>query len=171
MNEAVNEAVNEVRSEATQVTAQPAQSAAATFAAIDAERRRLIGDGLLTISRYDSARSRLTRIWSSNPDAYPVGGSKDKADTPWTRQVLQRGEMFIGEGPAALAAAFDDHARIAALGLNCIVNVPLLSGGDAGTVVGTFNLLGTAGVWTPEQIATVRSLGRMALPALLSIVA
>ena len=156
-------------SEATQVTAQPAQSAAATFAAIDAERRRLIGDGLLTISRYDSARSRLTRIWSSNPDAYPVGGSKDKADTPWTRQVLQRGEMFIGEGAAALAAAFDDHARIAALGLNCIVNVPLLS--DAGEVVGTFNLLGTAGVLTPEQISTVRSLARKALPALLSIAA
>ena len=169
MNEAVNEVVYEVRSEATQVTAQPAQSAAATFAAIDAERRRLIGDGLLTISRYDSTRSRLTRIWSSNPDAYPVGGGKDKADTPWTHQVLQRGEVFIGEGPAALAAAFDDHARIAALGLNCIVNVPLLS--DAGEVVGTFNLLGTAGVLTPEQISTVRSLARKALPALLSIAA
>ena len=140
-------------------------TATAVFETVDAARRQLIGAGLLTISRFDAERSCLTRIWSSNLAAYPVGGSKDKADTPWTRQVLQRGEVFIGEGAVALAAAFDDHPRIASLGLNSIINVPLLSRGHC---VGTFNLLSICSAWTQQQIAIVRLLALAALPAVLT---
>lgn len=72
---------------------------------MDDARRERVGDGLLTVSTYDAGRSCLARLWSSDPQSYPAGGIKHKADTPWTRQLLQRGEVFIGEGDAAIAAA------------------------------------------------------------------
>ena len=142
-----------------------ATTAAAAFEAVDAARRQVVGEGLLTINRFDAKRSRLTRVWSSNVQAYPVGGSKDKADTPWTRQLLQRGELFIGEGSAALAEVFDDHAKILSLGLRSVINVPLLS---KGRCIGTFNVLGMTAHWLPSQVVNVRLLALAALPAVLT---
>ena len=103
-----------------------AEDNAVVFAAVDAARREWVGDGLLTVSAYDAERRCLARLWSSDPQAYPAGGIKHKADTPWTRQVLQRGEAFVGEGDAAIAAAFDDHEGIYGCGMHAIVNVPML---------------------------------------------
>ncbi len=74
------------------------------------------------------------------PSAYPVGGRKRKTMTPWTRQLLRGGELFVGEGDAVLREVFDDHARIASLGLHAVLNVPLL---DAGRCLATFNVLGS----------------------------
>lgn len=142
-----------------------AKDETAFFAALDAARRELLGDGLLTVSRYDGERSRLDRVWSSNPQAYPVGGGKDKADTPWTRQVLQRGEVFVGEGDEAIVQAFDDHERIRALGLHAVVNVPLRW---RGRCIGTFNVLRPQARWAPGELAHVRTLAQIALAALVA---
>lgn len=138
---------------------------AAFFAAIDAARRALLGEGLLTVSTYDAERSRLDRVWSSNPQAYPVGGGKHKSDTPWTRQVLQRGEVFVGEGDEAIVQAFDDHERIRGLGLRSVVNVPLLWRCEC---IGTFNVLRPEPRWAAEEIAHVRTLAQIALAAVLA---
>ena len=90
-----------------------------------------------------------------------MSGRKRKALTPWTRQLLHLAEVFVGEGDAALAAVFDDHARIAALGLHAVVNVPLL---ERGRCVATFNVLGTRPHWLPQELAAVRLLGLLATP-------
>src|SRR5689334_19657908 len=94
----------------------------AVLAHIDAARHALLGPGLLTIN-LDATRPgdppdeiQLQRAWTSNPEAYPVGGRKRKMPTPWTEQLLRRGDVFIGEGEGALAAVFDDYTTISALG-------------------------------------------------------
>lgn len=133
------------------------------FAAVDGARRAFVGDGLATVNAYDAARSRLTRLWSSDPEAYPAGGGKDKADTPWTRQVLQRREVFVGEGDLAIASAFDDHARIRALGMHAIVNVPVLWQRQC---LGTFNVLRAEPNWAPGDVARLRVLAQMLVPVL-----
>ncbi len=84
-------------------------------------------------------------------------GKKVKGDTAWTRQLLVRGEVFVGEGDAALAAVFDDIAVIRGLGLNGVVNVPLCEGGR---VIGTFNYLTAVESWTGDQITVLRVLGQ-----------
>ena len=142
-----------------------AQDEAAFFAAIDAARRALLGEGLLTVSAYDAPRSWLERVWSSNPQAYPVGGGKHKGDTPWTRQVLHRGEVFVGEGDAAIAEAFDDHERIRGLGLHAVVNVPLLW---RGACIATFNVLRPQPRWAPREIEHVRTLAQVSLAAMVA---
>ena len=66
----------------------------------------------------------LERVYSSLPDAYAVGVRKSKRETSWARQVMQKRQVFVGEGPLEMAAAFDDQERMAKLGIRSIINVP-----------------------------------------------
>ncbi len=152
-----------------------AGSPEAALAVIDGVRQSLLGPGLLTVNLNATAWSgagqgagaedtiELQRIWTSNPAAYPVAGRKRKTLTPWTRQLLLRAEVFVGEGDAVLAGIFDDHALIASLGLRAIVNVPLLD--EVGGCFATFNLLGCRPQWQPEEVLLVQLLGLLATPA------
>lgn len=139
----------------------------AALAHIEAAREAVLGRGLLTINLNATAADdppdevQLQRLWSSDPASYPVAGRKRKTLTPWTRQLLLRAEVFVGEGDAALAEVFDDHTLIAALGMHAIVNVPLLEGGRC---VATFNVLCTRAHWRPQEIALVRLLALLATP-------
>jgi GAF domain-containing protein len=134
---------------------------------IEAARHALLGPGLLTVNLNATAADdppdevQLQRLWSSDPQAYPVAGRKRKKLTPWTRQLLMRAEVFVGEGETALAEVFDDHALIAALGLRAVVNVPLL---EDGRCAATFNVLGTRARWAPQEVALVRLLALLATP-------
>ena len=138
---------------------------------LERARAMVLGAGLLTVNldvttpQDPPGEVRLRRAWSSQPESYPVGGGKTKTRTPWTRQLLEQGHVFVGEGDAALAQAFDDHARIASLGLHSVVNVPLLR---QGRCVATFNVLGTQPHWQPGEIAAVRLLALLATPHVFS---
>lgn len=129
--------------------------------AVEAVVRASIGHGLCTAMVFDPDAMTVRRIFSSHPDAYPVGGAKPKRDTAWGRQVLIEGRVFTGEGEAAIRAHFDDHAVIAGLGLASVINVPVfLNGRCAGTV----NLLWSEARLQPGWIAAARLLGLLATP-------
>ncbi len=68
----------------------------------------------------------LERVYSSRPDAYPVGARKSKRETSWAQQVLRNRRVFVGEGPLEMAAAFDDQERMASQGIRSIINVPVV---------------------------------------------
>lgn len=126
----------------------------------------MLGDGLLTVNKVSALAAsgdefELQRLWSSNVQAYPVAGLKRKTLTPWSRQLLLRHEVFVGEGGAALARVFDDHARIEALGLHSIVNVPLLIDGRCAA---TLNVLGSQEKWLPRELTLIRLLALSATP-------
>lgn len=127
----------------------------------------MLGHGLLTVNLNATPESandeavELQRLWSSDPVAYPVGGRKRKPMTPWARQLLRRGEVFVGEGDASLAAVFDDHALIASLGLQAVINVPVLAGGRCRA---TFNVLGSRPRWQSHEVLLARLLAVLATP-------
>ncbi|ESJ26281.1 hypothetical protein B551_0201535, partial [Cupriavidus sp. HPC(L)] len=123
---------------ALEVAVAQSERTAALFDAVGAATLALLGPGLLTVNLWRPDSREVVRQWSSDPAAYPVGGSKRKGDTPWARQLLERCEVFVGEGDAALAEVFDDVATIRALGLRAVVNVPI---GERGRCIGTFNYL------------------------------
>lgn len=146
---------------------------AADFAAalqiIERVRQELLGDGLLTVNHVQWPAPAadapdaidLQRIWSSRPAEYPVAGRKRKGLTPWTRQLLLSGEIFIGEGQPALQQVFDDSPLILSLGLQSVMNVPLLR---AGACFATFNVLGTRPQWTALEKQQIELLAALALP-------
>lgn len=144
----------------------------AALAHIETARHALLGPGLLTVNLVSARPAdadgafQLRRAWSSHPADYPVGGGKRKPPTPWTQQLLARGEVFVGEGEGALAAAFDDASRILAMGLRSVINVPLLVAGECRA---TFNVLGPNPRWSPRQVAAVRLLALLARPSVLQL--
>jgi GAF domain-containing protein len=147
-----------------------AASAAAPFdpaalcGAVDALARPLMQHTLCTVNRLDAQQLRLTRLYSSNPQAYPPGGSKDKRGTAWGRQVLVERRVFVGEGSEAIRASFDDHEAIARLSLRSVVNVPVVFEQQC---LGTLNLLMQAPEVAPAQVQFARLAAVFLLPALL----
>lgn len=98
----------------------------------------------------------LQRIHSSRLDIYPVGARKSKRGTSWAEQVLQRRQVFVGEGPLEMAAAFDDQERMASVGIRSIINVPVVVGDRC---LGVLNFArGVERVWSAE-IVVARFLG------------
>jgi hypothetical protein len=144
-----------------------ARSPDAALDLLNRARAMVLGPGMLTVNldvttaQDPPGEIRLRRIWSSEPEAYPVGGGK-----PWTRQLLEQGRLFIGEGDEALARVFDDHARIASLDLHAVVNVPITHDGSC---FATFNVLGRMPCWQAHEIAAIRMLALLAAPQLLCL--
>lgn len=136
----------------------------ALFKAVDHCIRRALQQALCTMNRYDPHSDRLTRLYSSDPFSYPVGGSKDKADTAWGRQVLHERRLFVGEGVEAIRESFDDHATIQALGLRSIINVPIVA---YDTCLGTLNLLMRFETVDAQMIQWARLAGLLATPGFL----
>lgn len=141
-------------------------SAPAAFAALDAHAHATLGHTLCTINRHDAERMRVVRLYSSNPTAYPPGGSKDKRGTAWGRHVLLERKVFIGEGSDAIREFFDDHDAIQALGLQSVINVPVVFDGAC---LGTVNFLMPRAALAPADIAAARLAGLLALPAFLAL--
>ncbi len=140
----------------------------AALQTIERARQELLGDGLLTVNHVlwpapaDAAEViDLQRIWSSRPAEYPVAGRKRKTLTPWTRQLLLSGEIFLGEGQAALEQVFDDNRLILSMGLQSVMNVPLVR---SGTCFATFNVLGTRAQWSALEKQQIELLAALALP-------
>lgn len=150
-----------------------AESFDAAMQLIESVRHDVLGPGLLTVhvnlsnpafspEPGDSGLIVLQRLWTSHAQSYPVGGRKHKALTPWSEQLLLRAEVFVGEGVEVLRQVFDDHALIESLGLQAVVNVPLLD--TQGRCFATFNVLGTSAQWTQTQRMWILLLATLATP-------
>ncbi len=149
------------------LSAGAAKSPVALFRAIEDVAMRRVDAGLVTMMRHDAVASTVERLYSSNPQAYPVGGKKAKRDTAWGRKVLTEHRVLVSAGDAGLRESFDDHATIIGLGLHSCVNVPLVSDGQC---VGTLNVCAARSEWRDDEIALVRALGLAALAGVLMVI-
>ena len=109
------------------LTAGPDRDAA--WAAIDALTVRLYDRRLFTALNHLLATAQVERLYSSNTDAYPVGGRKQKKDTHWGKKTLDEGGLYICHNAADIERTFFDHALIFSLGVGGMVNVPVMLGG------------------------------------------
>ena len=114
--------------------------------------------------RHRATEADVERLWSSNEQAYPVGGRKPKRDTDWSREVLTGHRVLVSAGDDGIRKSFPDHAIIFGLGLHSCVNVPLVSQGQC---VGTLNVLRAQAEWNADEIAVARALGLAALAGVL----
>jgi len=135
----------------------------AVYAAVDQALAAAIGHRLFTILSYDPRTGVATRLYSNLPEAYPAGRSKTLAPGLWTETVLDRGEPYIGRTPADLQAVFSDHALIASLDCQSVLNMPIRW---RGRTVGSLNLLHAAHWYGAEDAAACRPYAQLVLPAL-----
>jgi hypothetical protein len=118
------------------------------FILIGDEAQRRFGWKLFTAMR-TLPSGEVERVHTSNPDAYPLAGRKPRRDTPWSRQVLVRGEPYYANDAAGIRFAFEDAEKILGLGLGAVMNLPVKEGGR---VLGTLNFLREAGGYRPEDL-------------------
>jgi hypothetical protein len=129
-----------------------------SYTSIGEQAQRRFGWKLYTAMRY-LASGEVERVYSSNPEAYPLAGRKPRRDTPWSRQVLVRGEPYYANDEAGIRAAFEDAEKIIGLGLGAVINVPVK---DEGRVLGTLNFLREAGGYRPENVREALALASLA---------
>lgn len=123
---------------------------------------RLVGQRLFSATAVHLDVMEVERLYSAHPGDYPVGGRKKKAATRWGQLVLIERQVLVTQGLAELAQTFDDHARMAALGVRSLVNVPVVRDG---LCVGVLNFgFGNERV-EGEQVEWARRLGPLALGA------
>lgn len=138
-----------------------ARSADTALRLIDRSRRQIAGDSIFSIQQNVTTTNdpvdeiRLSRFYSSEAKRFPVKGAKCKTLTPWTRCLYVQGRVFVAEGAQALAQHFDDFEQMRPLGLQSVVNVPLLQGN---LCYATFNVFGTRASWLPHEIIGIRLL-------------
>jgi GAF domain-containing protein len=142
------------------------QSPQALFEAIHQVARQRLAAGLVTAMRYDRATESVERLYSSNPQAYPVGGRKLKKDSDWSRHVLAERRVLVSAGDDLIRQHYSDHATIFGLGLHSCVNVPLVRDGAC---IGTLNTLRPQAEWSADDVAAARGLGLAALAAVLMV--
>ena len=128
------------------------------FTAIGDEAQRRFGWKLFTVMR-TLASGEVERVYTSNPDAYPLAGRKPRRDTPWSRQVLVRGEPYYANDAAGIRFAFEDAEKILGLGLGAVMNVPVK---DGERVLGTLNFLREAGGYGLDDLQQALQLAEAA---------
>jgi hypothetical protein len=138
-----------------------ARSAEVALRLVDQVRRVIAGPGIFSIQlnvttvRDPGNEVRLQRFYSSAASRWPVNGVKRKTFTPWTETLFVRGQPFVAEGAEALARAFDDYEQMKPLGIDTVVNVPLLRDNIC---YATFNVFGTRGRWQSHEVLGIRLL-------------
>lgn len=137
-----------------QALASPDQPEAA-FAALQALSAARLDHRLFTLMTLDPEAGLARRAWSSDPVAYPVSGAKPIQDNDWSRAVLGRRETWVMNTIDHIAQHFPDHELIASLGCAACLNLPVTV---AGQVLGTVNILGPAGHFTPQRVALSETL-------------
>jgi len=137
-----------------------AGSMGAAFAALERLAQATVGVRLFTVMLLDHPALLARRAYSSHPAEYPTSGTKPIEPNPWFAQVVEGRQTFVANTLAEIARVFPDHALIGSLGCGAVINVPVV---DGDRVIGTVNLLDSAGRYTP-QVAT-RATSILAAPA------
>ncbi|MEL6464471.1 MAG: GAF domain-containing protein [Pseudomonadota bacterium] len=113
-----------------------------------AELHKAVGGRLFTVTVLDRQAGLARRIYSSEPQAYPVSGTKPMLQGAWTDMVIERGETFVANTVAEFALYFPDHALIESLGCKSALNVPV----EDGEVIGTVNVLDREHYFCSDQV-------------------
>ncbi|MEA5455598.1 GAF domain-containing protein [Sinomonas sp. JGH33] len=107
---------------------------------------------LFTALQWIPERSALRRVFTSHPDAYPLGAEKTVEMSPgWLGTVIADKKPFLAADLDGLREVFTDVELIQSLGCGGVINIPVLKEGD---VVGVLALLDAEGRYTPQSVET-----------------
>jgi len=135
------------------------------FPALEDLCQACIGHRLFSVSEFRMTGPEsgvAARIYTSDPENYPLSGLKEIVPNRWTELVIREREVFVANSVEGFSDVFPDHEIIAALGLGSVINLPVVL---AGEFIGTVNLLHAPGHYVDDRLA---QLNQLALPAVLS---
>ncbi|SMG45386.1 GAF domain-containing protein [Agreia pratensis] len=132
--------------------------------------RRSPGATLVTISTIDVDQDQMTRVYSTDPESYPVGDRekplREAEDDPWYERVVVQQQPWVSLDVDDLRATFADYELIESLGCGAIINVPVVR---EGTTIGSINLLDAAGRYDLSSVDAALALAARIVPVLASL--
>ena len=135
------------------------------LAALDELLRGHPGHKLFTVLLVDAGNGVSRRIYTSDPVAYPCGGTKPlRRSTEFYKKVLVAGEARICRTPDECRAAFPDFDLIAELGCGSALNFPVRFNGAS---LGSLNLLHDRDWYGAHSLEAMDLLASFAIPVLL----
>jgi hypothetical protein len=143
-----------------------AVSAEACWQSLEQLAADVAGHKLFTVMTVDLAADVARRAYTSDPDAYPVSGTKPITHDRWFEIVHGLQRTFVANTLAEIATVFPDHDKIGALGCGSVVNLPVVL---AGRLSATVNMLHVPQFYTPEIVAAIE--GTLAIPSKLALLA
>ena len=145
--------------EAARALAAPGQPTP-LYQALDRGLGAAVGHKLLTLMIYDAPSRSVERVYSNQPAAYPVGGSKPYSASTLFDRILIECRPAILRDAAEIRAAFVDHALIARLGLASSLHLPVVHDGRA---LGMMNLLHEAGRYDEPHVGLAEPFAALAV--------
>ena len=137
------------------------------LAALDAALAATVGHRLFTVLVLDEARGVNRRFYSSQAEAYPVGGEKPiRRESELYRLVVRQGAPRLCRDRQDVKRAFPDHDLILSLGCESAVNVPVRWDGRT---LGALNLLHEAGHYGEAQLPALSVFAAFAVAPILRI--
>ncbi|AGB73619.1 MULTISPECIES: hypothetical protein [Rhizobium] len=105
------------------------------------------GHKLFTLLKVDRAAGVMRRIYSTDLNYSPLGGTKPLADDEWSRRV-GAGRHFLGKDCEDMKRYFADHETLIKMGLVGVLNTAVVWRNE---VIGWINLLDAAEHYTLEM--------------------
>ena len=137
----------------------------ASWQALQDLSRAVIGAKLFTVTTADMSAEVARREFTSDPQAYPVSGTKPITRDAWFAIVHDEHRTFVANTIRDIAAVFPDHETIWGLGCGSVANIPVVV---AGELLGTVNCLDVEHHYSPERVEAAELLR---LPAKLAFLA
>ncbi|WP_237153906.1 GAF domain-containing protein [Oryzibacter oryziterrae] len=132
-----------------------AQTPDAPWSALQELTEKLVGVKLFTIMTVDMVAEVARRAYSSNPEAYPVSGTKPIHYDSWFETVHLQQRPFIANTIADISEVFGDHELIWSLGCGSVINLPVVVDG---VLLGTVNMLHEEHFYTEARVEAAVSL-------------
>ncbi|MFI8595385.1 GAF domain-containing protein [Microbacterium sp. NPDC078428] len=127
---------------------------------------RRLGSILVTVTVLTPDGTEVSRVYTTHPEVYAVGGRKrlDPTQTSpiWLEQVVAGQRPFLGADRDSVREFFFDWATIESLGCGAIVNTPVV---HAGETIGSINFLGPDGSLDEDSVAIAQEITAAATDA------
>ncbi|GAB2518541.1 GAF domain-containing protein [Microbacterium petrolearium] len=132
----------------------------------EAAARDRLGAVLFTVTVILPGHEEISRIHTTHPDVYAVGGRKrlDPSGTSpaWLETVVEGQRPFVGPDRPAVRDFFVDWETIESLGCGSIINTPVVSDGRT---IGSINFLAAEGVMTADRVDDALAITGAVTPA------
>ncbi|KKB10461.1 hypothetical protein VE25_17850 [Devosia geojensis] len=124
------------------------------FKALQALTEAVVGVKLFTFMSVDMAAELARRAYTSDPESYPVSGTKPLRYDSWFDIVHKARQYFVANTLEDISKVFPDYELIGSLGCGSVVNMPVVLGGE---LVGTLNMLHEEQYYTQERVELIRA--------------
>ena len=126
-----------------------ARTPGAAYRALQDLAQAVIGARLFTIMEFADGAQAGQRIYSNEPESYPVSGIIPLSENLWFETTVRNRRPFVANDAAGLEKVFADHALIASLGCASVLNLPVTLDGQ---LAATVNLLDGQGHYEQARV-------------------